>query len=221
MRASDGHHHLSSSNIVTFEKLSLLFGGTDDTGVVRGSEVVGARRDRYRHHIQRRGTPIRAARHARRLVEHKLMPADVDPAGNLTDRFDDGFHHKTSFPGWSLPGSNGFESGLVEPFCRTSAPTRWRREVDVADPHRTLGHLWRRSRSRLASLHRLQNRCLPHLGEPVRLGPLRSAVRATPVALSAQVVRRRGRTTHALREPLRNGEPGSRRQRSKPASPMH
>jgi len=43
MRASDGHHHLSSSNIVTFEKLSLLFGGTDDTGVVRGSEVVGER----------------------------------------------------------------------------------------------------------------------------------------------------------------------------------
>jgi SpoVK/Ycf46/Vps4 family AAA+-type ATPase len=43
MRASDGHHHLSSSNIVTYEKLSLLFGGADDTGVVRGSEVVGER----------------------------------------------------------------------------------------------------------------------------------------------------------------------------------
>jgi SpoVK/Ycf46/Vps4 family AAA+-type ATPase len=44
MRASDGHHHLSSSNIISFEKLSLLFGGTDDTGVVRGNEIVG---DRY------------------------------------------------------------------------------------------------------------------------------------------------------------------------------
>src|SRR5215831_597130 len=49
MRASDGHHHLSSSNIVTFDKLSLLFGGTDDTGVVRGSEVVG---DRYHELLQ-------------------------------------------------------------------------------------------------------------------------------------------------------------------------
>ncbi|MGZ8423526.1 MAG: ATP-binding protein [Candidatus Binatia bacterium] len=44
MRASDGHHHLSAGNVITFEKLSLLFGGTDDTGVVRGSEMVG---DRY------------------------------------------------------------------------------------------------------------------------------------------------------------------------------
>jgi SpoVK/Ycf46/Vps4 family AAA+-type ATPase len=43
MRASDGHHHLSSSNVIPFEKLSLLFGGTDDTGVVRGSEIVGNR----------------------------------------------------------------------------------------------------------------------------------------------------------------------------------
>jgi len=43
MRASDGHHHLSAGNVIPFEKLSLLFGGTDDTGVVRGSEMVGAR----------------------------------------------------------------------------------------------------------------------------------------------------------------------------------
>jgi SpoVK/Ycf46/Vps4 family AAA+-type ATPase len=43
MRASDGHHHLSSSNIVLFDKLSLLFGGADDAGVVRGSEIVGER----------------------------------------------------------------------------------------------------------------------------------------------------------------------------------
>src|ERR1043166_2557210 len=49
MRASDVHHHLSSSNIVPFEKLSLLFGGTDDTGVVRGSEIVG---DRYHELLQ-------------------------------------------------------------------------------------------------------------------------------------------------------------------------
>ena len=49
MRASDGHHHLSSSNIVPFEKLSLLFGGTDDTGAVRGSEIVG---DRYHELLQ-------------------------------------------------------------------------------------------------------------------------------------------------------------------------
>ena len=44
MRASDGHHHLSAGNVIPFEKLALLFGGTDDTGVVRGSEMVG---DRY------------------------------------------------------------------------------------------------------------------------------------------------------------------------------
>ena len=49
MRASDGHHHLSAGNVITFEKLSLLFGGTDDTGVVRGSEMVG---DRYQDLLQ-------------------------------------------------------------------------------------------------------------------------------------------------------------------------
>lgn len=49
MRASDGHHHLSAGNVISFEKLSLLFGGTDDTGVVRGSEMVG---DRYQQLLQ-------------------------------------------------------------------------------------------------------------------------------------------------------------------------
>ena len=49
MRASDGHHHLSAGNVISFEKLSLLFGGTDDTGVVRGSEMVG---DRYQDLLQ-------------------------------------------------------------------------------------------------------------------------------------------------------------------------
>jgi SpoVK/Ycf46/Vps4 family AAA+-type ATPase len=49
MRASDGHHHLSAGNVITFEKLSLLFGGTDDTGVARGSEMVG---DRYQDLLQ-------------------------------------------------------------------------------------------------------------------------------------------------------------------------
>jgi SpoVK/Ycf46/Vps4 family AAA+-type ATPase len=49
MRASDGHHHLSAGNVISFEKLSLLFGGTDDTGVVRGSEMVG---DRYQELLQ-------------------------------------------------------------------------------------------------------------------------------------------------------------------------
>jgi SpoVK/Ycf46/Vps4 family AAA+-type ATPase len=43
MRASDGHHHLSAGNVISFEKLALLFGGTDDSGVVRGSEMVGER----------------------------------------------------------------------------------------------------------------------------------------------------------------------------------
>lgn len=43
MQSSEGHHHLSAGNVITFEKLSLLFGGTDDTGVVRGSEMVGER----------------------------------------------------------------------------------------------------------------------------------------------------------------------------------
>jgi SpoVK/Ycf46/Vps4 family AAA+-type ATPase len=49
MRASDGHHHLSAGNVISFEKLSLLFGGTDDTGAVRGSEMVG---DRYQDLLQ-------------------------------------------------------------------------------------------------------------------------------------------------------------------------
>ena len=43
MRASDGHHHLSAGNVITFDKLAVLFGGEDDTGVVRGSEIVGER----------------------------------------------------------------------------------------------------------------------------------------------------------------------------------
>ena len=49
MRASDGHHHLSAGNVISFDKLSLLFGGTDDEGVVRGSEMVG---DRYQDLLQ-------------------------------------------------------------------------------------------------------------------------------------------------------------------------
>ncbi len=49
MQASEGHHHLSAGNVISFEKLSLLFGGTDDAGVVRGSEMVG---DRYRDLLQ-------------------------------------------------------------------------------------------------------------------------------------------------------------------------
>jgi SpoVK/Ycf46/Vps4 family AAA+-type ATPase len=43
MRASDGHHHLSSGNVITFDKLAVLFGGEDDKGIVRGSEIVGER----------------------------------------------------------------------------------------------------------------------------------------------------------------------------------
>jgi len=49
MQSSEGHHHLSAGNVIPFEKLSLLFGGTDDAGVVRGSEMVG---DRYRDLLQ-------------------------------------------------------------------------------------------------------------------------------------------------------------------------
>ncbi len=49
MQSNEGHHHLSAGNVISFEKLSLLFGGTDDTGVVRGSEMVG---DRYRDLLQ-------------------------------------------------------------------------------------------------------------------------------------------------------------------------
>lgn len=43
MRASDAHHHLSSNNIIPFEKLELLFRGTDESGANRGSEMVGQR----------------------------------------------------------------------------------------------------------------------------------------------------------------------------------
>src|SRR5947207_15074569 len=43
MRASDAHHHLSSSNLIPFEKLELLFRGTNETGANRGSEMVGRR----------------------------------------------------------------------------------------------------------------------------------------------------------------------------------
>jgi len=49
MQSNEGHHHLSAGNVIPFEKLSLLFGGTDDTGVVRGSEMVG---DRYQDLLQ-------------------------------------------------------------------------------------------------------------------------------------------------------------------------
>ena len=43
MRASDAHHHLASSNILTFEKLELLFRGPNDGGPGRGFELVGQR----------------------------------------------------------------------------------------------------------------------------------------------------------------------------------
>src|SRR6516165_5479491 len=43
MRASDGHHHLSSANIIAFEKLELLFGGMEGPGTSRGTEMVGRR----------------------------------------------------------------------------------------------------------------------------------------------------------------------------------
>jgi len=43
MRASDAHHHLSSSNIIPFEKLELLFRGADQPDAGRGSEIVGRR----------------------------------------------------------------------------------------------------------------------------------------------------------------------------------
>jgi SpoVK/Ycf46/Vps4 family AAA+-type ATPase len=42
MRASDAHHHLSSSNIIPFEKLELLFGGAGQEAD-HGSEMVGKR----------------------------------------------------------------------------------------------------------------------------------------------------------------------------------
>jgi SpoVK/Ycf46/Vps4 family AAA+-type ATPase len=43
MRASDAHHHLSSSNIIPFEKLELLFQRSDGRGVGQGSDMVGQR----------------------------------------------------------------------------------------------------------------------------------------------------------------------------------
>ena len=43
MRASDAHHHLSSSNIIPFEKLELLFRGADQPEANRGTEIVGRR----------------------------------------------------------------------------------------------------------------------------------------------------------------------------------
>jgi SpoVK/Ycf46/Vps4 family AAA+-type ATPase len=43
MRASDAHHHLSSGNIIPFEKLELLFRGSGESGTSRGSEMVGQR----------------------------------------------------------------------------------------------------------------------------------------------------------------------------------
>jgi len=43
MRASDAHHHLSSSNIIPFEKLEILFRGADQPDASRGSEIVGRR----------------------------------------------------------------------------------------------------------------------------------------------------------------------------------
>ena len=43
MRASDGHHHLSSANSIAFEKLELLFGGMEGPGTSRGTEMVGRR----------------------------------------------------------------------------------------------------------------------------------------------------------------------------------
>lgn len=41
MRASDGHHHLSSGNVIPFEKLSALFDGSSD-GVTRTGDIVGS-----------------------------------------------------------------------------------------------------------------------------------------------------------------------------------
>jgi SpoVK/Ycf46/Vps4 family AAA+-type ATPase len=49
MRASDGHHHLSSSNIITFEKLELLFRKADGPGGNQAIDLVG---QRYRDLLQ-------------------------------------------------------------------------------------------------------------------------------------------------------------------------
>lgn len=44
MRASDGHHHLSNSNIIPFDKLELLFRGTEQNdGAPLSGELVGQR----------------------------------------------------------------------------------------------------------------------------------------------------------------------------------
>lgn len=43
MRASDGHHHLSSGNVVSFEKLSQLFGRSGETGAAFSGDIVGER----------------------------------------------------------------------------------------------------------------------------------------------------------------------------------
>jgi len=43
MRASDGHHHLSSSNIISFEKLELLFRRVDGPDGSAGIDMVGQR----------------------------------------------------------------------------------------------------------------------------------------------------------------------------------
>src|SRR5262249_16191737 len=43
MRASDAHHHLSSSNIIPFQKLHLFFRRPNGAGATHGSEMVGRR----------------------------------------------------------------------------------------------------------------------------------------------------------------------------------
>jgi SpoVK/Ycf46/Vps4 family AAA+-type ATPase len=49
MRASDAHHHLSSGNIIPFEKLELLFRGVNGPGGSPGIDMVG---QRYRDLLQ-------------------------------------------------------------------------------------------------------------------------------------------------------------------------
>ena len=41
MRANEGHHHISAGNIVTFDKLATLFGGTAD-GASQTGDIVGS-----------------------------------------------------------------------------------------------------------------------------------------------------------------------------------
>jgi SpoVK/Ycf46/Vps4 family AAA+-type ATPase len=41
MRASEGHHHISAGNIVTFDKLSALFGGSEDAAGPQTGDIVG------------------------------------------------------------------------------------------------------------------------------------------------------------------------------------